>query len=203
MENNLISNLMNSSYKNLSDIFRYSRTRVIQKENLAEHSYYVTLISDIIAEDISSKHDVNINREKILRFALYHDFEEWITWDIITPVKKSSKVFKKELEKIWESLLKESIEREFIWYKHIQRLILSSHQNYEKFKNIDLENKIVKFSDIIQALLYSYIEYNTWNKFFKNIINDIKLELNRLYSKDLYFKDYLYEINNQELNFKN
>jgi 5'-deoxynucleotidase YfbR-like HD superfamily hydrolase len=39
----------------MSNVYRYSGTTVLKQENLAEHSYFVALLADLIAEDLSQK----------------------------------------------------------------------------------------------------------------------------------------------------
>jgi 5'-deoxynucleotidase YfbR-like HD superfamily hydrolase len=63
----------------MSDVIRYSGTKVLNKENLAEHSYYVSVLADSLAEDIEHKFDIVIDRYKVLKYALYHDIEEIFT----------------------------------------------------------------------------------------------------------------------------
>jgi 5'-deoxynucleotidase YfbR-like HD superfamily hydrolase len=84
----------------MSDVIRYSGTKVLNKENLAEHSYYVSVLADSIAEDIEYKHEINIDRYKVLKYALYHDIEEIFTGDIVTPLKYKSQDLRVKFEEV-------------------------------------------------------------------------------------------------------
>jgi 5'-deoxynucleotidase YfbR-like HD superfamily hydrolase len=65
----IIDQLLTGAHTNMSNVFRYSIRRVIQKENLAEHSFYVALLADLISEDVVKNNpEVKINRELVLRF---------------------------------------------------------------------------------------------------------------------------------------
>lgn len=155
----------------MSNVFRYSLTRVWQRESLAEHSFYVAFLADMIAEDIIHKHpNIKINREKILRFWLIHDFDETVTWDMTTPTKYRSPILRAELEKVGKEMLNETLDEDFVWNLHIKEKIISMVDEYEKNKFDVLENSIVKFADMLQCLSYSLIEYKSWNSFFEDII---------------------------------
>ena len=119
----------------------------------------MTLLADIITTDLLEKHkDLEIDRYKILKYGIYHDFEEVYTGDIITPVKYKSKGLKKELEMVGELLLKEGLKESFLEQEHVQKDIINSLEAYEKNKMDILENQIVKFSDMLQYILFAIEE---------------------------------------------
>jgi 5'-deoxynucleotidase YfbR-like HD superfamily hydrolase len=66
-------------FDKMSDVIRYAGNKVLNKENLAEHSYYVAVLADNIAEDIIHKFRIDIDRYKVIKYALYHDIEEIFT----------------------------------------------------------------------------------------------------------------------------
>lgn len=174
MKNNLILQLLKWDLFKMSNVQRYSWTQVIVPENLAQHSYYVTVLADLISEDISERFpDIKIDKNKILSFALYHDYEEIYTWDIITPVKYKNKEFREKLDSLWNLLLTEWINSNFEWKKHIWNRIKESHKNYELWRNDLIESKIVKFADMIQALWYVIQEVNMWNSYMNSVLKNI------------------------------
>jgi 5'-deoxynucleotidase YfbR-like HD superfamily hydrolase len=73
-------------------------------------------------------------------------------------VKYKSKTLLKELEKIGTLLLKEGLELSFKTNKHISNNIISFFNDYEHNKYTNIENQIVKFSDQLEAFLYSISE---------------------------------------------
>lgn len=72
----------------LRHIERWNLMRSSTSENVAEHTYHVSLLTHVlctIARDVFGKRDVNPDRAAA--FALFHDATEVFTGDIPTPVK--------------------------------------------------------------------------------------------------------------------
>lgn len=185
---------MKGFFDRMSDVVRYSWTKVLNKENLAEHTYYVSIIADGIAEDLEKKFDLEIDRYKVLKYALYHDIEEAFTWDIVTPVKYKSEILRDQLEQVGNMILKEQLKAHFENNSHISQMILDTHQNYELGKTEILENKIVKLADILQAIWYTIGEKNLWNSYLTPVTQNLSEMLEKRYKNDQYFSDYVDEV---------
>lgn len=71
-------------YRDLSWTPRWGIIRVNRRQSVAEHSYYVTLYSHLIAKLIGHTQALDY----LLLCALYHDVEEAYTSDIPGPVKR-------------------------------------------------------------------------------------------------------------------
>jgi len=72
----------------LRDVPRFSTYNLEgMQENVAEHSYYVSLITVLICSLLSEK-GVVIDRGRALTKAVMHDVEETFISDIISPIKK-------------------------------------------------------------------------------------------------------------------
>lgn len=194
-KNMVIDQIIQSDIFLMNTIKRYSWTEVLKEENLAEHSYYVSVIADLIAEDILERFpNKELDRWKILRFALYHDYEEIYTWDIVTPVKYKSDEVRNWIEKLGKMLLKEWANADFKWNSHISRRIKKSAFEYESKKDLDLENRIVKFADILQSLTYSIKEINLWNIYMEKILKNIIEILIQRYGSTIYFRTYIEQL---------
>lgn len=72
-------------YRELSDVPRWTIIRTIQKQNVAEHTFYVTLYAGQIADTINWEGD----RAQLLDMALRHDVEEMYMSDIPGPSKRA------------------------------------------------------------------------------------------------------------------
>jgi 5'-deoxynucleotidase YfbR-like HD superfamily hydrolase len=152
-------------------------------------------LADLIAEDLSQKFWFkSIDRYKVLAFAMYHDMEEVFTWDLITPVKNRNKEVKAGFEKLWELLLREEFSENFKWNEHISNRIIKAHKDYELRKDKDIENRIVKFADIIQSLWYVIKEVNLWNSYMEKVLKNIINSLIEKYSSSTYFRWYIKDI---------
>lgn len=194
MSDKVCSQFLKGFFDRMSDVIRYSGTKVLNKENLAEHTYYVSIIADGIAEDLRQKFDIEIDRYKVLKYALYHDIEEIFTWDIISPVKYKSEQLRQEFERVWNMILEEQLISHFEWNTHISQMILDTHRAYEEWKNEILENKIVKLADILQAIWYTISEKNLGNIYLQPITQNLLEILQKKYSSDKYFSDYVVQV---------
>lgn len=195
MKGNIIYQFLTWDLFTMSDIQRYSWAKVIIKENLAEHSYYVSVLADLITEDLIKRYpQKEINRLNVLRFALYHDYEEVYTWDIVTPVKYKSDEFRKGLEHLWKILLNEGVKNNFINNEHIWERIRLSNSEYGIKKDKDLENRIVKFADLLQSLSYVVKEVNLWNSYMEIKVKRIIKTMINKYSTSHYFRPYIKDL---------
>jgi len=193
-KNNISIQFLEWFFDRMSDVIRYSGTKVLNKENLAEHSYYVSVLADGIAEDIEQKFDVSLDRYKILKYALYHDIEEIFTWDIVTPVKYKSKDLREKFEEVWNLILTEELESHFSENTHIAEMIIKAHNEYDEKKDEVLENQIVKFADILQALSYTMSELHLGNTYLKGISQNLLVTLEKKYKDNQYFSGYVVEV---------
>lgn len=193
MSHQICAQFMKGFFDRMSDVIRYSWTKVLNKENLAEHTYYVSIIADGIAEDLEKQFKIDIDRYKVLKYALYHDIEEIFTGDIVSPVKYKSESLRKQFEEVGNMILEEQLTSHFKNNAHISEMILTTHQNYESWKNDKIENKIVKLADILQAIGYTISEKNLGNIYLTPITHNLLAILKKKYSEDQYFSDYVRE----------
>jgi len=64
-----VSGLMDGSYKNIVHVYRHAGQRVSRPENIAEHSYFVALLADLIVADLLHKYQhLSIDRYKVLKY---------------------------------------------------------------------------------------------------------------------------------------
>lgn len=82
--------LLTSKVRRLSHIRRYSSIQVIRPENVAEHSFYCSLIAFAIATDARLNNVRSVNPERTAVRAMCHDLEESMTGDILRSFKYSS-----------------------------------------------------------------------------------------------------------------
>ncbi|CAM3450710.1 5'-deoxynucleotidase [Marinicrinis lubricantis] len=71
----------------LRHIKRWSLMRNVTDENVAEHSYYVSLLTHTLCTIANEVFHKSVATEKAVCLALFHDATEMITGDIPTPVK--------------------------------------------------------------------------------------------------------------------
>lgn len=87
----LYRTIMTSETRDMATVPRWCIIRTIRQQNLAEHSYFVTLalydLMEHIAEKAPSFYPAPIARAELLKLAMLHDYSETITGDITGPVK--------------------------------------------------------------------------------------------------------------------
>jgi len=71
--------------RDLAHVPRWSIVRTLRTQSVAEHTFYVTLYADEVAELIKWEGP----RTLLLRQSLWHDAEEAVTGDIVGPVKRN------------------------------------------------------------------------------------------------------------------
>lgn len=191
-----MENIISTTLHTLVYHTRYSGAHVIHKENVAEHSYYVTLLADLIAHDLEQKMNdrTKLNRLKILQMALYHDTEEAYTGDLITPVKNKSPELKREWDKLSSLMMKEGLHHDFPGQQHIVKYIVSIHHMYETNKTTLLENQIVKFADGLQSVVYLLREIGFGNRHVTSILQNVVSSMKRLFEHNEYLKGYMNEM---------
>jgi len=191
-----MENIISTTLHTLVYHTRYSGAHVIHKENVAEHSYYVTLLADIIAHDIENKFTLTkpLNRLKIMQMALYHDTEEAYTGDLITPVKNKSPELKREWDKLSSIMMKEGLIHDFPGQHHIVKYIVHIHHVYEEGKYSALENQIVKFADGLQSVVYLLREIGFGNKHIVSILHNVMHGMKKLYGEHEYLKQYMVQL---------
>lgn len=191
-----MENIISTTLHTLVYHTRYSGAHVIHKENVAEHSYYVTLLADILAHDIENTFDLEkpLNRLKIMQMALYHDTEEAYTGDLITPVKNKSPELKKEWDKLSSIMMKEGLLHDFPGQHHIVKYIVHIHHVYEEGKYSALENQIVKFADGLQSVVYLLREIGFGNKHIVSILHNVMKGMTNMFGDHAYLKQYMVQL---------
>lgn len=194
--NSSISKVISSTIHTMVYHMRYSGAHVVHKENVAEHSYFVTLIADWLAEDLQQKHSLSLDRLAILHMAMYHDTEEAYTGDLITPVKNKSPELKKEWDKMCELMMTEGLTHDFPLQPHITNHILRIHKKYESEKYTGIENQIVKFSDGVQSIVYLLREVGFGNKHVFPILENMMKSICLRFSEHTLLGDYVTDLQN-------
>jgi putative hydrolase of HD superfamily len=147
----------------LSCIIRYNNTPKINGESVAEHSYYVALMSMLVADYLTDVHSMAIDKLKLMKMALLHDVEEIVSGDIIKVLKTAG--FKTELEKMNERSM-----------QYLTGILESEQgQNYYELWHTtkskeDLEARLVDFVDWLAVIVYSIKESHLGNKYFEEIL---------------------------------
>lgn len=129
----------------LNSVYRWNYHPRIRTENVAEHSFWVTLISMELGR-IRGLGDAEMGQ--LLSAALVHDMAEAITGDLPAPVKRS---------RSWEDVERASIQELEACMPGIPDALV----------------RLVKLADLISAAMYATMEVDMGNTMFKRIRDEL------------------------------
>ena len=166
-------------------IKRWSLMRSVREENIMEHSQQVAVIAHALALISNKKFGGNINIEKTVLLAQYHEVGEVITGDLPTPIK----YFNPEIKTAYKDLEKVACER------ILGMIPLEMQDEYREYVLPDTstrEYKLVKFADRLSAYLKCVEEIKAGNSEFKKAKATIEKELKgaKCPEVDYYLKEF-------------
>lgn len=145
-------------------INRWALMRNIQEESICQHSMETAAFAHALALIKNKYFGGNLNPERAMVLALYHDMPEIITGDLPTPVKYFNEDMREVYSKVEESACK----------KLLSMLPEDLQEDYAPlfFKKEEDEYlwKIVKAADKINALTKCIEEKNAGNREFESAL---------------------------------
>lgn len=142
----------------------------IVEENIMEHTEQVTVIAHALAVIKNTYFGGNVNTEKTLLYALYHESGEVITGDLPTPIKYFNEDIRsayKDLEKTACTKLLKKLPQDLI--PVYTDLVLPDETSYEW--------KLVKSADRISAYIKCIEEIKAGNSEFKKAKTSIEKDI--------------------------
>ena len=166
-------------------IKRWSLMRSTQEENIMQHSQQVTMLAHALT--MIERHIFNnteIQLEKVLLYAIYHESSEVLTGDLPTPIKYFNielQTAYKNLESLANKKLLQMLPKEFI--PEMQEILMIDSDC--------IEGKIVKWADKLSAYIKCLEEKKSGNIEFKRAEESILKELQAFQSRAVdYFLKY-------------
>ena len=161
--------------KTMSSIKRFGTLPMIEIESVASHSYNVAIMALMIAD---YDDELVVNRESLLRKALFHDFEETILSDIPHPIKHRFKGGK--LGQLLKEIVPELIENEI--FKELPEKLKRQYVRAALSAKEDLEGQIVAAADAMDIIMTSLRELKLGNQYFDRIF-DVGLGMLKKYER--------------------
>jgi 5'-deoxynucleotidase len=161
-------------------IERWSLMRNVVKENVAEHSFHVALLTHILCTIGNEVYGHNIPTDQIVSMALFHDATEVFTGDIPTPVKHHNpKILSnfREIEQLASERLLDMIPEAL--RNVYEPLIDAKSHSYADLK------KYVKAADLLDAYLKCVTELSAGNKEFGSAKKQIESSIQALNMPEL------------------
>lgn len=153
-------------------IKRWSLMRSIREENIMEHSQQVAVIAHALALINNKIYGGNVDANKVVLLAQYHEVGEVITGDLPTPIK----YFNPEIKSAYKDLEQNACER------ILNMLPETFQEEYRKYVLPDTdtyEYKLVKCADRLSAYLKCVEETKAGNSEFKKAKMSIGNELKK------------------------
>ena len=164
------------NYRRLKDIRRCNNFPTISTEDVAQHSYYVSLLALTLAieyNDWAARVNMKfhpydyenkvalVDVDKVLRMAISHDLEEAFTSDIPWNIKHYSE----ELNAAINSSVQARMESVYSGSR-VMRLFHKWNQDCKK----GLEGQFVDLADMLELAVYSYEECAKGNTYMEPML---------------------------------
>ncbi len=155
-------------------IERWSLMRNVVKENVAEHSFHVALLTHLLCTVGNVRFGRTLNTEKAVTMALFHDTTEVFTGDIPTPVKHHNKDILssfREIENIAAGRLLNMVPDEL---KASYRPLIEGKQEQTELR------RYIKAADLLDAYLKCVTELSAGNHEFSVAKKQIEQQMGKL-----------------------
>lgn len=179
-------------------IERWSLMRNSRPENVSEHSLEVSIIAHALAIISNEEFGNNLNVERVVLMAIYHDSTEIITGDLPTPIKYYNLDIREAFQTIEEMAANKLLNMLPDYMKEYYEDILIPNEDEEHLW------KLVKAADKLSALIKCIEERKAGNTEFERAEESIRVIIDEMELKeiDIFVRDFLpaYEKTLDELN---
>ncbi len=177
-------------------IKRWSLMRSVREENIMEHSQQVSVIAHALALIKNKKFGGNVDVNKVVLLAQYHEVGEVITGDLPTPIK----YFNPEIKTAYKDLENTACQR------ILGMLPQEFEEDYKQYILPDTDSEeyqIVKCADRMEAYIKCIEELKAGNSEFKKAKQSIEKDLKgrKRDEVDYFLKEFLpaFELSLDEL----
>ena len=182
MEHNFYAMMSRMKY-----IERWALMRNSIKENISEHSLEVAMLAHALAVIGNRRYGKNLNAEKAVVIALYHDATEIITGDMPTPIKYYNSSIQGAFKDIEDKAARQLLAMlpEDLRTDYEQIFFPAADENYLC--------RLVKAADKLSALIKCIEELKTGNMEFRSAKDTIEESLHamRLEEAEDFMRDFL------------
>lgn len=166
----------------MKNIKRWGIMRNTQSENIKEHSLDVAIIAHALALIQNRMFGGNVNAERVLALAVFHETSEVITGDLPTPIKYFNPKIKAAYKEIEHVAVEKMIDMVPPELEQDYRDLLTA-ENSEEYK-------IVKYADKLSAYIKCIEEVQSGNMEFERAKKRIADELSQISAPEVrYFID--------------
>lgn len=154
-------------------IKRWGLRHNTREENDQEHSLQVAMIAHALATYKNRRYGGNVDVEKVLLYALYHEAAEVITGDLASPIKYFNPGIRdayKEIERMASEKLQDYLPADF--QEDFRELLFPDEESYEW--------RIVKAADRISAYVKCLEEYGFGNREFLTAQENVRASVSQM-----------------------
>lgn len=159
--------------RRLRHLKRCNNYPTIMNEDVAQHSYYVTLLAKLFYDEANSL-GVELDLGLLLSKCLVHDMEESFVSDIPYPIKHANDNFHDDLEKVVDKgmslMIGEDLDTK-IW--DVER----------KSCKTGVEGSIVALCDMLELAIFCYEECRLGNTYCSGLLDNCRKYLPSLFEK--------------------
>lgn len=167
-----------ATIRGLMDQRRYQNLFLFKKRSVAEHSWSVAKICQVLAYLEMYKYGNKVDMGLLLQLAITHDELEFITGDILSGTKRRTPAMREAVD-----------EMEKVVFEEEYKKIIPSHweDNFRRFtleaKDDSMEGLILHAADAIDALLEAVEEIELGNE--KKFMTIVRLQAEKLLTIEL------------------
>lgn len=167
-------------------IERWSLMRNVVRENVAEHSYQVAILTHALCTIGNELFDRSLDTGKAVCLALFHDATETFTGDIPTPVKHRNPDMLQHFRQIEQSAAEKLVSMIPDPLQELYRPLI-----FGKYESSDLQT-YVKAADLLDAYLKCTSEMSAGNGEFATAQKQIRAALEKMELPEVhYFLEHL------------
>ncbi|WCF11422.1 HD domain-containing protein (plasmid) [Paenibacillus thiaminolyticus] len=167
-----------ATIRGLMDQGRYQNLFLFKKRSVAEHSWSVAKICQVLAYLEIHKYGNKVDMGTLLELAITHDELELITGDILSHTKRRTPAMQKAVNEMEKVVFEEEYSKIIPsnWEENFRRFTLEA-------KDDSMEGRLLSAADAIDALLEAIEEVELGNT--KKFMNVLRLQAEKLLSIEL------------------
>lgn len=169
----------------MSYVNRYSSFPVNRRENVAEHSWWVSFIAFLIAQDVQLRTGRSIVWEMLFKRALLHDVSECLSGDIIRSYKHSNPSIERMMKLADEQNMDSLCEG--IGEPAGTSVLVA----WMAAKDDTIEGRIVAFADMAAVAFYCREEDRSGNRAIRQVLKEMYERWFHTFHEDKLFAPYM------------
>lgn len=160
--------------------------RNVNKENVAEHSYHVAILTHALCSIGNEQFGKHLDADRAVTLALFHDATEMFTGDIPTPVKHNNPAILQNFRQIEHNAAEKLVHMAPAALRHVYMPLLQPEEEDSEIRHY------IKAADRLDAYLKCVSELSAGNYEFATAKKQIKEDLTAMNLPEVdYFLTYL------------